>query len=78
MQGNSTLPDSISFFSSPPFLASPNSFITFVNVGTSASLKFSTSLGLKGTQMLPVLGWTQKGDFNRWFIPVDTLASKRG
>jgi len=56
----------------------PSSLMTLVSVGTSASLKFSTLFGSNGTQMLPVLGWTQNGDFNKWFIEVDTLASNLG
>ena len=31
-----------------------------------------------GFSYLPVLGWTHQGDFNKWLMPVDTLASKRG
>ena len=59
-------------------LSVPNSLITFVNVGTSLSLKFSTLFGSNGTQMFPVFGWTQNGDLSKWLMLVDTLASSLG
>lgn len=34
-------------------------------VGTEHGSKLSTLLGLNGTQILPVFGCTQNGDFNK-------------
>lgn len=31
-----------------------------------------------GTEIFPVFGWTLNGDLSRWFIPLVTLASRRG
>mmetsp|Transcript_56639 Transcript_56639/g.168566 ORF Transcript_56639/g.168566 Transcript_56639/m.168566 type:complete len:246 (-) Transcript_56639:540-1277(-) len=47
-------------------------------VGTSWGLNASTLSGSMGTQTLPVLGWTTKGDFSRWFICLLTLMSSLG
>lgn len=47
-------------------------------VGTLLGLNFSTILGLIGTQIFPVFGCTQNGDFNKWFNPFVTFTSSLG
>jgi len=47
-------------------------------LGTAVMSNSNAFFGSKGTQTLPVFGWTQKGDLSRWFRSLETLTSKRG